>query len=109
MPQLPSAVVQQGVSVQKKSSSIMMLIGIYSKEKRYSSEYIANYANVYVLDSGKPGGTAEGVEAAVRVGIPVIRVSPSGEAPSSTPTTPRKSSAAFSTPGTTRGARNHSP
>lgn len=28
---------------------------------------------------GKPGGTAEVVEAAVRVGIPVIRVSPSGE------------------------------
>ncbi len=53
VPQLPSAVVQQGVSVQKKSSSIMMLIGIYSKEKRYSSEYIANYANVYVLDALK--------------------------------------------------------
>src|SRR5512136_98407 len=52
-PQLPSAVVQQGVSVQKKSSSIMMLIGIYSKEKRYSSQYIANYANVYVLDAIK--------------------------------------------------------
>ncbi len=52
-PQLPAAVVQQGVSVQKKSSSIMMLIGIYSKEKRYSSEYIANYANVYVLDALK--------------------------------------------------------
>ena len=27
MPQLPSAVVQQGVNVQKKSSSIMMLVG----------------------------------------------------------------------------------
>jgi multidrug efflux pump len=53
VPQLPSAVVQQGVSVQKKSSSIMMLIGIYSKEKRYSSQYIANYANVYVLDALK--------------------------------------------------------
>ncbi len=53
VPQLPSAVVQQGVSVQKKSSSIMMLIGIYSKEKRYSSDYIANYANVYVLDALK--------------------------------------------------------
>jgi multidrug efflux pump len=53
LPQLPSAVSQLGVSVQKKSSSIMMLIGIYSKEKRYSSEYIANYANVYVLDALK--------------------------------------------------------
>ncbi len=52
-PQLPAAVVQQGVSVQKKSSSIMMLIAVYSKERRYSSQYIANYANVYVLDAIK--------------------------------------------------------
>jgi multidrug efflux pump len=53
MPQLPSAVSQQGVSVQKKSASIMMLIAVYSPEKRYSSQYIANYANVYVLDALK--------------------------------------------------------
>ncbi len=53
LPQLPSAVSELGVSVQKKSSSIMMLIAIYSKERRYSSEYIANYANVYVLDGLK--------------------------------------------------------
>jgi len=52
-PQLPQAVVQQGVSVQKKASSIMMLIGIFSPGERYSSEYIANYANVYVLDAIK--------------------------------------------------------
>jgi multidrug efflux pump len=52
-PQLPSAVVQQGVSVQKKSSSIMILVGIYAKDERYSSDYIANYANVYVLDAIK--------------------------------------------------------
>lgn len=52
-PQLPDAVVQQGVSVQKKASNIMMLIGIYSKDQRYSSSYIANYANVYVLDAIK--------------------------------------------------------
>ncbi|MGD9971561.1 MAG: efflux RND transporter permease subunit [Desulfatirhabdiaceae bacterium] len=53
LPQLPSAVSQQGVSVQKKSSSIMMLIAILSPENRYSPEYIANYANVYVLDAVK--------------------------------------------------------
>ena len=53
MPQLPDAVVQQGVSVQKKASTIMMLIGIYSKGERYSSNYIANYANVYILDAIK--------------------------------------------------------
>jgi len=53
VPQLPSSVVQQGVSVQKKSSSIMMLIAIFGKENRYSGDYIANYANVYVLDALK--------------------------------------------------------
>jgi multidrug efflux pump len=53
MPQLPSAVVQQGVSVQKKSSSIMMLIAVYGKGDRYSANYVANYANVYVLDGVK--------------------------------------------------------
>jgi multidrug efflux pump len=52
-PRLPSSVVQQGVSVEKKSTSIMMLIGVYSPDKRYSPDYIANYANVYVLDALK--------------------------------------------------------
>src|SRR5512135_1090720 len=53
LPQLPEAVTQQGVSVQKKASSIMMLIAIFSKDERYSSNYVANYANVYVLDAIK--------------------------------------------------------
>ncbi|MEW6585102.1 MAG: multidrug efflux RND transporter permease subunit, partial [Nitrospirota bacterium] len=53
LPQLPEAVTQQGVSVQKKASSIMMLIGIFATGERYSSNYIANYANVYVLDAIK--------------------------------------------------------
>src|SRR6516164_10545877 len=53
LPQLPTAVTQLGVSVQKKSSSIMMLIAVFGKGDRYSSDYIANYANVYVLDALK--------------------------------------------------------
>jgi multidrug efflux pump len=53
LPQLPDAVVQQGVSVQKKASSIMMLIGVFARDQRYSSNYIANYANVYILDAIK--------------------------------------------------------
>jgi multidrug efflux pump len=36
-------VTQLGVSVQKKSSSIMMLIGVFEKGDRYSSDYVANY------------------------------------------------------------------
>ena len=53
MPQLPAAVTQQGVSVQKKSASIMMIAAITSRDNRYSGNYIANYANVYVLDAIK--------------------------------------------------------
>ena len=53
LPQLPSAVTQLGVSVQKKSSSIMMLVAVFAKDGRYSPEYVANYANVYVLDALK--------------------------------------------------------
>jgi multidrug efflux pump len=53
MPQLPSAVVQLGVNVQKKSSSIMMLVAVFARDARYSPEYVANYANVYVLDALK--------------------------------------------------------
>src|ERR1043165_9624877 len=53
LPQLPESVTQLGVSVQKKSSSIMMLIGVFTDGNRYSAEYIAKYANVYVLDALK--------------------------------------------------------
>lgn len=53
MPQLPYAVKQYGVSVQKKSSSTLMIIALYNKDGRYSNEYVSNYANVYVLDAIK--------------------------------------------------------
>jgi multidrug efflux pump len=53
MPQLPAAVVQYGVSVQKKSSTVLMIIGVSNKDGRYSTEYVINYANVYVLDAVK--------------------------------------------------------
>jgi len=52
-PQLPDAVVQNGVSVQKKSSSILMILALYNKDGRYKPEYVDNYANVYVLDAIK--------------------------------------------------------
>ena len=53
LPQLPEAVVQYGVSVQKKSSSTLMILTIFNKDGRYSPEYVTNYANVYVLDAIK--------------------------------------------------------
>ena len=53
MPQLPDAVVQYGVSVQKNSTTWLMLIAVSNKDGRYSPDYVANYANVYVLDAIK--------------------------------------------------------
>lgn len=53
LPQLPQSVQAQGVQVQKKSSAFMMVIAIYSSSNRYDATYIANYANIYVLDALK--------------------------------------------------------
>ncbi|WP_321949385.1 multidrug efflux RND transporter permease subunit [Paraburkholderia sp. J10-1] len=53
MPNLPDAVTSQGVQVQKRSSAFMMVIAVYSPENAYSQDYVANYANVYVLDALK--------------------------------------------------------
>jgi multidrug efflux pump len=53
LPQLPSSVQSQGIQVQKKSSAFMMVIAIYSPSERYDPTYIANYANIYVLDALK--------------------------------------------------------
>ncbi len=53
MPQLPEAVKQYGVSVQKKSSTPLMIIAIFNKDGRYSPEYVTNYTNVYILDAIK--------------------------------------------------------
>ncbi|MDH4150115.1 MAG: multidrug efflux RND transporter permease subunit [Betaproteobacteria bacterium] len=61
--QLPQAVVQQGVTVDKQSSSIMMVISIYSPDDRYDSTYLDNYSNLYVLEELKrvPGANRSSV------------------------------------------------
>src|SRR5258706_5063023 len=53
LPQLPAAVTQYGVSVQKKSASILMIVALFDKEGRYTPEYVTNYTNIYVLDAIK--------------------------------------------------------
>ncbi|WP_160105789.1 efflux RND transporter permease subunit [Pseudomonas izuensis] len=53
LPQLPSAVQSQGIQVQKKSSAFMMILSVYSAGDRYDSTYVANYANLYILDAIK--------------------------------------------------------
>ncbi|MFZ2447875.1 MAG: multidrug efflux RND transporter permease subunit [Syntrophobacteraceae bacterium] len=53
MPQLPEAVSQYGVSVQKKSASPLMIISVFNTDGRYSPDYVTNYTNVYILDAIK--------------------------------------------------------
>jgi hydrophobe/amphiphile efflux-1 (HAE1) family protein len=67
--QLPQTVTQQGVTVDKQSSSIMMVLSVYSPDERYTSTYIDNYTNLYVLDELKrvPGANRASV-----LGLPDI-------------------------------------
>ena len=62
-PQLPQIVVQQGITVDKKSPSIMMVVSVFSPDERYTDAYIANYTNLYVLDELKrvPGANRSNV------------------------------------------------
>jgi multidrug efflux pump len=53
IPQLPEAVIEYGVSVQKKSATPLMIISVFNKDGRYTPEYVTNYTNVYILDAIK--------------------------------------------------------
>jgi multidrug efflux pump len=66
-PQLPDAVTKYGVSVQKKSSSILMIIAVTNKDGRYSPDYVTNFTNVYILDAIK---RVEGAGQATIFGVP---------------------------------------
>lgn len=67
MPGLPDAVRTTGVKVQKRSTSILLLIALYSPDASYDEEYIGNYANLYVLDALK---RVEGANQAQIMGLP---------------------------------------
>ena len=69
LPLIPQVVSQQGVTVEKKSSSIMMILSVYSPDERYSSTYIDNYANLYVLEELK---RVPGANRATVFGLPDI-------------------------------------
>ena len=63
LPMLPQVVSQQGVTVDKKSSSLMMVLSVFSPDDRYDATYIDNYTNLYVLDELKrvPGANRASV------------------------------------------------
>lgn len=51
--QLPAEVTNQGIQVQKKTQTFLMVLALYSPNNRFTPDYIANYTNVYVLDAIK--------------------------------------------------------
>jgi multidrug efflux pump len=53
MNQLPQVVSQQGVRVEKKSQSFLMIVALYSPDDRMAPDAIANYTNINVLDAIK--------------------------------------------------------
>jgi multidrug efflux pump len=63
LPMLPQVVSQQGVTVEKKSSSLMMVLSVFSPDDRYDATYIDNYTNLYVLEELKrvPGANRASV------------------------------------------------
>jgi len=58
-PRLPAEVRRLGVTVEKSSSSFLLVAAFYSPESRYDSLYISNYVTMNVLDVVKrvPGTT----------------------------------------------------
>ncbi|WP_097302037.1 efflux RND transporter permease subunit [Pseudomonas chlororaphis] len=53
LPQLPTSVQANGINVQKRSSSFLMLVAMYSPDNSFDQQYIGNYSNLYVLDAIK--------------------------------------------------------
>jgi multidrug efflux pump len=67
LPQIPETVRDTGVKVEKRSSNILMLIGISSPDGRYDEQFIGNYANLYILDALK---RVPGANQATIMGLP---------------------------------------
>jgi multidrug efflux pump len=50
MPQLPSSVQKQGITIRKKTPDILQVINFYSPDGRYDALYLSNFADIYIRD-----------------------------------------------------------
>jgi HAE1 family hydrophobic/amphiphilic exporter-1/multidrug efflux pump len=50
LPELPESVQAQGVTVEKQSNNILMLVGLTSPSGAYNNIYMQNYATLHILD-----------------------------------------------------------
>jgi multidrug efflux pump len=51
MAQLPQSVQAQGVNVQQKTSTFLMVLAFYSPDGRYDADFVSNYTNVQILST----------------------------------------------------------
>lgn len=51
--QLPEAVQQTGVKVTKQSTNLLLGIGLFAQNDRYSNTFLSNYADLYLVDALK--------------------------------------------------------
>jgi multidrug efflux pump subunit AcrB len=50
MPQLPTQVQNQGITIRKKTPDILMMVNFYSPNHQYDDIYLSNYATIFVKD-----------------------------------------------------------
>src|ERR1700751_325783 len=50
MPQLPTEVQRQGITIRKRTPDILLIVNFYSPDDRYDSLFLSNYATINVRD-----------------------------------------------------------
>jgi multidrug efflux pump len=50
VPSLPDVVQQSGVMTKKKSPSVLLVVNLYSPDRRYDQLYLSNYATIQIKD-----------------------------------------------------------
>jgi multidrug efflux pump len=50
MPQLPTQVQNQGITIRKKTPDILMIVNFFSPNDQYDDVYLSNFATIYVRD-----------------------------------------------------------
>src|SRR5262252_4746569 len=50
MPQLPTQVQNQGITIRKKTPDMLMIVNFFSPDGRYDDKYLSNYATIYAKD-----------------------------------------------------------
>ncbi len=50
LPQLPTEVQNQGITIRKKTPDMLMIVNFFSPDDRYDDIYLSNFATIYVKD-----------------------------------------------------------